>query len=524
MAGLHSGDSDAASSDGYVVLSVAENKMSFGPLRAKLEDHGAVPESAAQYTNMRGVDRFRDAVAATMERTCLKGATVDPNCLCVQAGCGALVSTLITLLAEDGDAVITPSPAYPAFDNDVSVLAGAHLEHAPMVVPGVWTPGPSSSPPEQSEGDLAADSASGSDWSNLLSVSALEAAAKRAESAGHRPRVLLLAHPNNPMGLITPPEQVLAAIRWARGRGMHVISDEIYANSVHTPGITGAGGDTGDKKGAEAGAAAGSKSSAIAPVPMGAASFTSALQMLHDEAEAGGAAGGEKTEAASGALGPLGLDVHVLWGFSKDFALSGYRVGALLTHNPALLQALDNVSYFAAVSNDTQHRLAACLEDPAFTDGYLDGCRRDVRGNCDALSTELQAAGIPFVAPRAGLFAVVDLRALLPLPAAAGAGKGGIEEKEEAGASGESAGSNGLLPASAYRGERMLQDRVFSDCKVVLTPGEAMHAPVPGLFRACFAWMPPASIRAGVRRLGELKKVIEEEKAAGKWVVPEAAD
>jgi len=138
--GLHDGTSSEASSEGYIVLSVAENKLSFDPLKRRLAILGDVPESAAQYTNMRGVDRFRSAVAATMERTCLRGATVDPDKLCIQAGCGALVSTLVTMLAEAGDAVILPSPAYPAFDNDVSVLAGAALFHAPMTVPGVWSP------------------------------------------------------------------------------------------------------------------------------------------------------------------------------------------------------------------------------------------------------------------------------------------------------------------------------------------------------------------------------------------------
>jgi len=165
------------------------------------------------------------------------------------------------------------------------------------------------------------------------------------------------------------------------------------------------------------------------------------------------------------------------------------------------------VAYFAAVSNDTQHRLAGVLEDADFTDEYLTRCRSDVRGNWDALRGALLEADIPFVEPRAGLFAVVDLRSMLPLEKE--------EEEEEAGGD----AVLGLLPPSAYRGERMLQDRIFEDCKVVLTPGEAMHAPVPGLFRACFAWMPPASLQAAVRRIAALRLVIQAEKEAGTWAL-----
>ena len=172
---------------------------------------------------------------------------------------------------------------------------------------------------------------------SLLSIDALEAAAARAEVAGHRPRILILAHPNNPMGFVTPPDQLLAAVRWARSRGMHTISDEIYANSVHSEAVAAAGEEK-----TRAGAGAGALVDTDGDV---GGDFKSVLQLLHDDTsatkdEAGAATktaemgSGSEVEAASGCLGD---DVHVLWGFSKDFALSGYRVGVLLTHNMALL-------------------------------------------------------------------------------------------------------------------------------------------------------------------------------------------
>ena len=42
----------------------------------------------------------------------------------------------------------------------------------------------------------------------------------------------------------------------------------------------------------------------------------------------------------------MGDFVHVCAGFSKDFAINGFRVGTLFTHNQDLLQALGSVGYF----------------------------------------------------------------------------------------------------------------------------------------------------------------------------------
>ena len=61
--------------------------------------------------------------------------------------------------------------------------------------------------------------------------------------------------------------------------------------------------------------------------------------------------------------------LSALWqvfGFSKDFCMSGFRVGCVYTRNATLLQAMSNVAYFPAASNLTQHALTALLEDTQF--------------------------------------------------------------------------------------------------------------------------------------------------------------
>ena len=62
--------------------------------------------------------------------------------------------------------------------------------------------------------------------------------------------------------------------------------------------------------------------------------------------------------------------VHVMFGLSKDCA-SGLRVGCLWTLSAPVQNAMQNLSYFCAVSGVAQHMLADMLDDTAFVNKYL---------------------------------------------------------------------------------------------------------------------------------------------------------
>ena len=63
--------------------------------------------------------------------------------------------------------------------------------------------------------------------------------------------------------------------------------------------------------------------------------------------------------------------VHVMFGLSKDWCASGLRVGCLWTLNALVQNAMQNLSYFCAVSGVAQHMLADLLDDTAFVKKYL---------------------------------------------------------------------------------------------------------------------------------------------------------
>lgn len=85
--------------------------------------------------------------------------------------------------------------------------------------------------------------------------------------------------------------------------------------------------------------------------------------------------------------------VHVMFGLSKDWCASGLRVGCLWTVNAPVQSAMQNLSYFCAVSGMAQHMLADMLEDRAFVERYLKENLRRLGAAYDTL------AGLPCLLP-----------------------------------------------------------------------------------------------------------------------------
>lgn len=249
----------------------------------------------------------------------------------------------------------------------------------------------------------------GSETGFELTVESLEAAASAAETPV---RALLLTNPDNPLGRVASPAQLERVMEWCEQRDIHLVVDEIYALSVF--------GDT---------------------------PFTSV-----------------------GALrSPLGEGVHVVWAFSKDFAMSGLRAGVLISEQPAVREAVAAQAVWGAVSSLTQEILGGMLTDAAFLDRYLTEMPRRLAASHRAVSDALGDAGIPHTASQAGFFLLVDLRAWLDEP--------------------------------SWPAEHRLWRRLLERAGVNLTPGAACHIAEPGFFRLCFASVPSEVAVEGVRRV-----------------------
>jgi aspartate aminotransferase len=149
-----------------------------------------------RYTPVPGLPELRAAVAVKTRRD--SGYEVDAaQVLITNGGKQAVYNTFATLL-DPGDEVLVVAPYWTTYPEAIKLAGGVVVE-------------------------VLTDETSG----YLASVEQLEAACTA------RTKVLLFVSPSNPTGAVYPPEQVEAIGAWAAGRGLWVVTDEIYEHLVY---------------------------------------------------------------------------------------------------------------------------------------------------------------------------------------------------------------------------------------------------------------------------------------------------
>lgn len=225
---------------------------------------------------------------------------------------------------------------------------------------------------------------------------------------------LLLTNPANPTGAIALPDDMAACIEWARARGIHIVVNGVYALSTHS----------------------------------------------------------ERPYEPLASIVDIGDDIHEIWAFSKDFSMSGLRVGVLTSTNKDVLSAIAEIGYWSIVSGDTQHLLANMLADDVWVDRYLREMRARLAKSYETTAAELDAAGIPYVAADAGLFLLADVRPFMEKP--------------------------------TWAEEDRIWRLILNETNVNLTPGSACHIGEPGFMRICFATEPPEVVASAIKRIGSV--------------------
>ena len=109
----------------------------------------------------------------------------------------------------------------------------------------------------------------------------------------------------------------------------------------------------------------------------------------------------------------LNDNIHVLWGLSKDFGVSGLRAGFLYTQNKLLLASLSNFNMAFEVSNIVQEIYEDILNDHIFIKDYLTVNSKLIQDSYVLLTTGLNKLKIPFFHCHAGIFLFVDMSHLL---------------------------------------------------------------------------------------------------------------
>src|ERR1700728_2028373 len=149
-----------------------------------------------KYTPAAGLPELREAIAAKLARD--SGLVVPASQVLVTNGGKHAVYQSFATLLDPGDEVLLPTPYWTSYPESITLAGGV-----PVLV--------------------HTDETSG----YLVSIEQLEA------HCTDRTKVLLFVSPSNPTGAVYPPEQVAEIGRWAAGRGIWVITDEIYEHLVY---------------------------------------------------------------------------------------------------------------------------------------------------------------------------------------------------------------------------------------------------------------------------------------------------
>ena len=423
--------------EGALQLSVAENQMLEDLLVPALtkfsSSRDSFPADAIYYQPTHGREPLRNALTNYLEGLLDldkdTNGTLDPEGIVVGAGCNAVLENLCVSLAEPGQGVMIPLPYYAAFEFDLGSRAGLEVVPVPTMEHSSYDSNSSSSsspPPE----------------AYYLSRAALDAAKQTSiEENGIEPRILLISHPQNPLGICYPPHVIEETIEWCRDNKIHLISDEIYAGSVYQK-------DTAD--------------------------FSSTLKV---------ASSSPSPDETGLGLGPY---VHLVYALSKDFALSGLRVGVMYSENQEIRLPLQKLNDLCSVSSHTQNLVEDMMKEVSppssvhWTQGFLEENQRRIRERKDAWQSCLKELEIPHLDATAGLFCWMDFSEFLP---------------EE---------------GTPSERERALYLELLQEHGLLFTPGDSMKNELPGFFRCVFTAASDHEFELGMERL---RKYVKEKRA-----------
>ena len=193
-----------------------------------------------------------------------------------------------------------------------------------------------------------------------LDLQVLQQAAQRAHETGKNLRGVLYTSPCNPRGTVHARAEAAAIERFVVDNDLQLIYDAVYAGTAYD------------------------EEAAAAAVPRLAAG--------HEH------------------------KVHTIWGLSKDFGLSGWRVGVVHSRNPHLIEALEPQMRFGGPSRLALTCSLALLHDPARARRCLRQAASALQGRMKAGREGLLSAGVPAAAlagsePGAGPLDLIDFAA-----------------------------------------------------------------------------------------------------------------
>ncbi len=157
----------------------------------------AIRDGLVFYCQQRGLPPLREALSAYLER--VHGVPVHLDRITVTSSGMTAIMNAMQMLVDPGDEVVIVSPVWPNVAASVRIQGGVPVEVPMTLGEQGWT----------------------------LDPEALFAA------CGPRTRAIVINSPGNPTGWVMDRDTMARVMDVARGRGLWVISDEVYARLVY---------------------------------------------------------------------------------------------------------------------------------------------------------------------------------------------------------------------------------------------------------------------------------------------------
>lgn len=306
--------------DGYVSLGVAENSLMHNELTTYINTHTNISPRGLTYGDGgAGSKECRAAMAHFLNRKLKPSVPIEASHVCITNGVSTAIEHISALTANPGDVFLLGQPYYGAFIDDIELRTG--VEVFPVAF-------------------------GNNDPLSLDAVSAYASAVKTCQAKGKRVAGLMLCNPHNPLGRCYPREYIVELMKLCNQHKIHLVSDEIYANSVF------------QKTG----------------VP-----FTSLSSIPTD-----------------GLIDPS--LTHILYGLSKDFCANGIRIGAIISqHHPQLHAALIPIVIYSYASSLVESLVTTMLKDDDFVDGFIATNHQRLKTNYNVAVSWAESRGVEYV-------------------------------------------------------------------------------------------------------------------------------
>jgi aspartate aminotransferase len=182
---------------GIDVISFAAGEPDFHtPHNVKEAGKKAIDENKTYYTPDSGIPELKKAVAAKLGRE--NGLDYSPEEIVINSGAKHSVFNALSVLVDEGDEVLIPSPYWVSYSEMVTILGGR-----PVFIPSTEKTGFKIHP---------------SDLEKAMSG---------------RVKVIILNSPNNPTGAVFSRDELFACAKVLEDMDIFVISDEVYEKIVY---------------------------------------------------------------------------------------------------------------------------------------------------------------------------------------------------------------------------------------------------------------------------------------------------